>query len=200
MLWVPIGYNISYDRAEISPGAFTYDGKVHTPQVTSVTLGSGMVFEEDNYNLAYTDKNGKEVKPLGAGQYYVRISAKGATSEYSPDYYGSINKPFTINKAANTLAAKGKTAKVKATKLKKKAQKLGVSKVVQFARAGQGAKTFKKISGNKKITINKKTGKVTVGKGLKKSTYKVTVKIKAAGDKNHKASAMQKVTFKVKVV
>ena len=104
---------------------------------------------------------------------------------------------YTINKAANPLAVKAKTAKVKYSTLKKKAQTLAVSKVVTFSKKGQGTMTYAKASGNKKITINKKTGKVTVKKGLKKGTYKVKVKIKAAGNSNYKASAYKTVTFKI---
>ena len=56
------------------------------------------------------------------------------------------------------------------------------------------------MSGNKGITINKKTGKVTVNKGLKKGTYKVKATVKAAGNNKYKASLAKNVTFKVKVV
>ena len=73
-----------------------------------------------------------------------------------------------------------------------------VGKVIAFTKKGQGKLTYAKVSGNKKITINKKTGKVTVKKGLKKGTYKVTVKVKAAGNANYKA-ATRKVSFKIRV-
>ena len=56
------------------------------------------------------------------------------------------------------------------------------------------AKSFKK-----KFNINAKTGKITVKKKLKKGTYTVKVKVKAAGNANYKASAWKAVTFKVKV-
>ena len=71
--------------------------------------------------------------------------------------------------------------------------------MVTFTKKGQGTLTYAKASGNKKITINKKTGKVTVGKGLKKGTYNVKVKIKAAGNANYKASAYKTLTFKIKI-
>ena len=47
--------------------------------------------------------------------------------------------------------------------------------------------------------MNAKTGKVTVKKRLKKGTYKVIVKVKAAGNANYKASAWKTVTFKVQI-
>ena len=82
--------------------------------------------------------------------------------------------------------------------MKKKTQTLGVTKVITFKRKGQGTKTYYKVSGNKKITINKKTGKVTVKKKLKKGTYKVKVKVKAAGNANYKA-VTRTITFKVRI-
>ena len=198
-LWIPIDYNISNDSAEITRNAFTYNGKAQVPQVRSVALGAGLELEADYYDVTYTDKNGKEVTPINAGKYFVRIAAKGAVSEYGPDYYGAINKEFTIGKAANTLSAKGKTAKVKYSKLKKKNRKLSVSKVIKFKNKGQGQLTYKKKKGNKKISINGKTGKVTVKKGLEKKTYNVKVLVRAAGNGNYKA-AESNVDFKIKVV
>lgn len=112
---------------------------------------------------------------------------------------GTITKNFKITRGINTLAVKGKTVTVKYKKLKKKAQKLKVAKVIKVTNKGQGKLSYARVSGNKKITINKKTGKVTIKKNLNKGTYKVTVKVKAAGDKNYKASAWKKVTFKLKV-
>ena len=104
---------------------------------------------------------------------------------------------WKINKATNTFKIKARTATVKFSAVKNKNQKLGVTKVIKFTNKGQGAKTYVKKSGNKKITIAKKTGKVTVKKGLKKGTYKVKVKVKAAGNANYKASKVKTVTFKV---
>ena len=83
--------------------------------------------------------------------------------------------------------------------MKKKNQTLVVTKVIKFTNKGQGTMTYIKKSGNAKITIAKKTGKVTVKKGLKKGTYKVKVKVKAAGNTNYKPSAWKVVTFKIKV-
>ena len=74
-----------------------------------------------------------------------------------------------------------------------------LSKVFEgrFADKGQGTRTYTKASGNSKITVNKSTGKVTVKKGLKKGTYTVKVKVKAAGNEYYKAST-KTVTFTIK--
>ena len=109
-------------------------------------------------------------------------------------------------KSANTLKLKAKTATVKYSKLKKKNKKLAASKVIQFASMGQGKLAYKMASAKKGkksfksyFSINEKTGKVTVKKGLTKGAYKVKVTVKAAGDGNHKPSAVKRVTFTVKV-
>lgn len=105
---------------------------------------------------------------------------------------------FKIVKAANPLKVSAKTATVKYSAVKKKAQTLAVSKVITISTKGQGAITYSKASGNKNITINAKTGKVTVKKGLKKGTYKVKVNVKAAGSPNYNA-VTRAVTFTIKV-
>jgi hypothetical protein len=102
-----------------------------------------------------------------------------------------------LPKSANTLAVKAKTATVKLSKLKKKNQTVALNKVLTVRNA-KGKVTYAKSSGNKKITINKTTGKVTVKKGLKKGTYKVKVKVSAAGNNDYKPGA-KTVTLKIKV-
>ena len=124
----------------------------------------------------------------------------GGITRFDPDVTETISvkavKAFP--KKANPLKIKAKTAKVKYKKLKKKNQTLAVSKVITFTKKGQGKVTYTKASGNKKITINKKTGKITIKKGLKKGTYKVKVKVKAAGNAEYN-TATKTATFKIKI-
>lgn len=103
-----------------------------------------------------------------------------------------------ISLMPNPMTVKGKTAKVKKKKVKKKNQTVAVSKVFKFTK-GVSPYLFVKLSGNKKITINKTTGKVTVKKKLKKGTYKIKVKVMSRGDRYYRASDWQTVTFKIKV-
>ncbi|MBR0308856.1 MAG: cadherin repeat domain-containing protein, partial [Mogibacterium sp.] len=98
----------------------------------------------------------------------------------------------------NPLAAKGRTANVSYKKLRKSSQKLGVSRVIRSTSKGKGTLTYAKLSGNNKITINKKTGTVTVKKKLAKGTYKVRVRVSAAGNDEFKP-AEETVTFRIKV-
>ena len=113
---------------------------------------------------------------------------------------------WSISKAANPLSFSAKTATVKYKKLKKKAQKLDVTKVFIIANDTGDSKTFRLVSAKKGkksfkkyFKINAATGEVTVKKKLKKGTYKVTVEVGALGSNNYTPSAVQTVTFKVKV-
>ncbi len=100
--------------------------------------------------------------------------------------------------AENTMTVTGKTATVKASKVRKKAQKISVSKLYNFSNPGVGSHLFAKSSGNKKITVAG-NGVITVKKGLKKGTYTVKVKVMATGDQTTANTSWQIVTVKVKV-
>ncbi len=177
--------SINGAKVALSKTSFTYNGKVQKPTIKTI---KGMKLKEGtDYTAKWSNASSKK-----AGTYTVTVTGKGI-------YTGTAKATYKIKKAANTLKIKAKTATVKYSKVKKKAQTLKVSKVIKFTNKGQGAKSYAKVSGNKKITIAKKTGKVTVKKGLKKGTYKVKVKVKAKGSANYKASAWKTVTFTVKV-
>ena len=111
------------------------------------------------------------------------------------------NATMQFAKSDNTLSVRGKTAKVKYSKLRRKKQTLTVGKVITFTNRGQGTLTYVKVSGSKKISISKTTGKVTIKKkGLKKrKTYSVKVRVMASGNENYKASSWKTITFKIKV-
>ena len=182
---------------------WTYGETAKDPSVSG-NPGSGSVTyqykEKDAADSTYTD-----TKPSNAGTYTVKATV-AETDNYNG---GTATADFTIaeadepvkpvvQKKANPLAVKGRTAKVKYSKLKKKTQKLAVGKVISFKRNGQGQISYLKTSGNKKITINKKTGKITIKKGLKKGTYRVKVKISATGNAEYK-SAVKVTAIKIKV-
>lgn len=113
-------------------------------------------------------------------------------------------KKTTTTKKANTIKVKvaKKTVKVKNTVKKAKTYKISkflkVTKAkgkVTYAKVKKGSKTAKFF---KKIKIAKKTGKVTFKKGIKKGTYKLKIKVTAAGNKTYKKKSVSKVV-KIKV-
>ena len=173
----------------ITDKEFTGSAITQTPvvQIGNVTLSSG-----SDYMLSY-------VNNVNVGKATVVISGQGK-------YTGTITKSFNIIKAVNPLKTSPKKITIKYKKLKKKSQKLAVTKVITFLNKTNDEKTYTLSSAKKKgksfkkyFKINMTTGNVTVKKGLKKGTYKVKVKVKAAGNANYKASPIKPVTFTVKV-
>ena len=99
-------------------------------------------------------------------------------------------------KYANPLTVKAKKPTVKFKNLKKKNQTIALKSWATVTKA-QGKVTCKKSSGNKNITVSK-AGKITVKKGLKKGSYKVKIKVTAAGNATYKAKTVT-VTVTVKI-
>ena len=90
---------------------------------------------------------------------------------------------------------------VKANKVTAKAKKKTTvaGKKAFTVKKAQGKVTYYKVSGNAKIAVNAKNGKVTVKKGLKNNkTYKAKVLVVAAGNNGY-APATKTVTLSVKV-
>lgn len=97
-------------------------------------------------------------------------------------------------KDSQTLTVKAKAATVKAKKVKKAKQTV---KAITVS-GNQTTVTYKKASGSAKLTVNAKTGKITVKKGAKKGTYTAKIKVTAAASDTVNA-ASKTVTVKVKV-
>lgn len=179
------------EEATITVPDVTYTGKAQTPEV-KVELGGKVLENGKDYEAAY-DNN------INAGTAKVTVTGMGG-------YAGSAAATFTINKATNPLAIKGKTYSIKYSTLKKKAQVLATSKIYSVTRKGVGKMSYALYSAKKGsksykkyFAVNKTTGKLTVKKGLAKGTYKVVVKAKAAGNSNYKVSAQKAVTITIRV-
>jgi len=99
-------------------------------------------------------------------------------------------------KDKQTMKVSAKKITLKASVVRKKTQAISRSKAFKVSKAA-GKVTFKKTKGNKKITVAS-NGKITVKKGLKKGTYRIRVKVKAAGDGNHKAGS-KTVTVRIRI-
>ena len=171
-------------KVDLSKTAYKYDGNVHKPSIVTIDgrhLTSG---------IDYVDE-WSDPEPVKAGTYTVKITGKGG-------YTGQTKASFKINKAANPMKVKGKTAQIKRTELILRSQTVAGSKVVAV-RGAEGKVTYTKLSGNKAITINSKTGAATIKRGLKKGTYKVSIKVNAAGNSNYDKT-FKTATFTVKVI
>ncbi len=178
-----LAFNIEDANITIPKESYTYTGKAIKPKVTVEFSEYGNLTLNTDYTVKYSSN-----KKTGTAK--VTVTGKGTG-------FGTQTIKFDIEEAENPMVVKAKTATVKYSKLKKKSQKLKVSKVLKVSKA-KGKVTYSKESGNKKIKINENTGKVTVKKGLKKGTYKVKVEVQADGNNNYEIVDVIK-TFKIKV-
>jgi hypothetical protein len=170
-----------------------YTGKAITQKFT-VKLGSETLKPGTDYTVAY--KNNKKI-----GTATVTVTGKG-------NYTGTATAKFKIKKAANSLSvkAKKKTYNIAYSKLEKKDQVIRATQLYKVSKKGQGALSYTLSSaknGKKNVkssfAVDKKTGKLTIKKRLKKGTYSVEINVTAAGDKTHnKVSKKISVSVKVK--
>ena len=175
---------------------FAYTGKAIKPAVTvKDSKGKSLVAGRD-YTVSYSANT--------------NVGTAKATVKLINSYTGEKALSFKIVKVANPMKIKAKKAVVKYSKLRKKNQTLKVSKVMKFTVKGQGKvqnklgkvtrqgkKGTKSSKAKKYFRVAAKTGKVKVKKGLKKGTYIVRVKVKAAGNASYKASDWKTVKCKI---
>ncbi|MBQ5399017.1 MAG: hypothetical protein IIU14_06260 [Ruminococcus sp.] len=130
------------------------------------------------------------------------LTQEEPTEEPTQPVSSSQNK--TNNKGQNSVTEKhknpvkvsAKTQSVKSSKLKK--GKVTLKNVITVTKA-QGAVSFKKLSGSKKLSVSAK-GVLTVKKGSYKkgTTFKAKIKVSAKGNSLYQAGS-KTVTVKVKI-
>lgn len=157
-------------------------------KLTSVTLNYGLKSIGDKAFASCTNLPTISF-PISVNSWGINVlnGSKSGIKVYVANEYKNVstiwgNSSISFqNYKENPITVTGKTATVKAKKVKKKAQKIAAAKLYKFDVPGTGAHVFGKVSGNKKITVAS-NGVITVKKGLKKGTYKITVKVRAVGD------------------
>ena len=155
-------------------GTYIYTGNAIKPQVT-VTLAGTTLKAGVDYELAY-------VNNVNAGTGLVNVTGKG-------EYGGSASAEFSIAKASNPLIASAKAASQSVAYSAKSARTLATNSAVSKA---QGSVRYANASTNataKKFSVAAKTGKVSVPKGIAVGTYRVRVKVSAAGNENYEAGS-----------
>lgn len=161
-----------------------YVGKTTTVK-PNVKNGKGTTtFSTSNKKVATVSSKGV-VKGIKKGTVIITVKNNGVKGKVT----------IKVVQRNNTM-----TVKTKAIKVKAKTKKITFPKSKVFVvKNARGTVTFKKASGNSKITVSK-AGKVTVKKGLMKgNTYTVKVKVTASGSTVYK-KLTKSVAFKVKVV
>ena len=164
---------IAASHVVLSKRAFTYNGKIQKPTVT--VNADGQVIPAQNYTVAFSNS-----APKNAGTYTVTVTMKTMNQKYA----GKTSVRYTIAKAGNPLTVKARTISLKKKTVKKKAKSFASAKWITVNSA-QGKVTYKKVKGSGRIAVAS-NGKLTVRKGTKKGTYKITVSATAAGNANYK--------------
>ncbi len=149
--------------------------------------------------IAVNTKTGALIVKTGLqkGKTYtvkVRVNASGNNN------YKSASKVVTIklkaaNKGTNSLFVKNNIINASAKKI------TSFSNYDAFSLSkAKGQVVFKKVSGERNIVINKKTGKVTVKPGLEKGkVYTVKAKVYTKGNAYYRP-ALRNVTLKIRVL
>jgi hypothetical protein len=103
------------------------------------------------------------------------------------NYGGRKKVKFTIAKAANPMRVKAVARTAKYATVKKGA--VTVAAPLKLTKKAQGTVTYARVAkgSSKVLSVNKKTGKVTVKRGTKKGAYKVRIKVTAKGNANYKS-------------
>ena len=160
-----------------------YTGKDITPNPV-LKSGKYTLVKGTDYTISYANNT-------NVGTAKITITGKGS-------YYGTRTIRFNIVKATNAVKKYTSKKAVKLTTLNKK--KKITFKIAATAKFSAN-KTYKLVSVSKKakkyIAVSK-NGTVTLKKGLKKSTYKVKVRITASSTTNYKALKVTK-TIRVTV-
>lgn len=147
--------------------------------------------------LTIDEKTGKVTlaKGASAGTYTMVVHAFAEGNEAYESGPSQVTVTVkVVDRFANTMVVKAVTKKAKFSKVSKKA--VTVARPLSVTKA-QGTLSFKKVGGSKNFTVNAKTGKVTVKKGTKKSTYTIKIKVTAKGNSSYKSASK---TVKTKIV
>ena len=210
-LWV-LGYNGYYPENNTS-GKLSMDGVTFsTEKMTIPTIGSSSVVTEVTVPLdemrqtylnnlyLYVDVMKKldgEVSGIifDKGKFNINstLTLYWDTLKKISNDTGDTEKP-AVKQKNPTIRTKVSSKTFTVSLLKKKSQSFTLGASVN----SKGKLSYKKTSGSSGISVNSKTGKITVKKGMKKGNYKIKVQIKAAAKGNYKAGT-KTVTVTVKV-
>ena len=185
-----------YGQSGIDPVTYT----IKEPRLVAEKVKDVAVKE----HTIYTTLDGKTYTAghnmNGSGDFYDGFMERPYTIAEEYEFSKLLdfnNKSYVVSKKIKqSIIVKTKKVKVKQKKLKKKKQ---IVKAITVKNA-QGKVNYIKIKkgSSSKLSINKKSGKILIKKGTKKGTYKIKVKVVAAGNSKYE-STYKVVTVKIKV-
>ena len=198
------GRSLFFENGIANPDFKTDSGKAYADENdAAVTMKADMpksANEGERVAVVFFDNSGKDSvdaayeAQYGGYQYYEWIYTY--TTKQASTTGTQASSKTSETKADNPATVSVKTVKIKAKALKKKAATVKAKNAFAVSNA-QGKVTYKKLSGNKKISISK-SGKIKVKKKLKKGNYKIKVQVTAAGNDSYNAKSMT-ITVKIKI-
>ena len=163
----------------------TYTGKALAYTGKVARSGSAGKVTYRYFSDAKCTKAVKAANVKAAKTYYVRATLAADANHKAAT---SAAAKLVVAKARNPIAATAVTRTAKLATVKKRA--VTVARPMSVSKA-RGKVTYAKVAkGSAKcLTVNKSTGKVAVKRGTKKGTYKIKIKVTAAGNANYKAGS-----------
>ena len=177
------GINLAKAEVSLPKTRYEYTGKKLTPKAV-VTIGGVTLVKGKDYKVTYKNN-------LNAGKASVVISPA------SNSFAGSKTVNFRIVKGATDFNASSSKKTVKASALKNKKQTVTV-KVTKLTKGSTNtAFSISKVTGGQKskVSVNAKTGVVTIAKNAKKCTIYIKVTSKANSNRKSKTKTV-KITVK----
>ena len=212
-------------NAAIAEKNFPKPENLRVVKTTNNSVTISWKYAKWGYSLAYTDDTNKE--PAWTQEYTTRTD--GSTGDWNvtinnltmgKTYYiyvkhatidvvnmravylsGDYSMVKATLKADNPITVKATTKSIKASYVKRRAK---IVKPLKIINAKGTVKVIKIASGTskkiyKKIKVNKKTGAITLKKGIyKKGIYKIKLKIYALGNSSYNSKTLTK-TVKIKI-
>jgi hypothetical protein len=179
------------------------DGNAKVSLKASKPYAGGKVYQSASELKVTATVGGKAVTLVRGRDYSVAHSNNGkpgtatVTVVGKGNYWGKATAAFTITKGANKLSASRVAAKYQASA--SKATVVFGSKVFKVSNPAKGAISYSKKSGPAKVSIDARTGKVTVAKGLRPGTYRATFTVRSAATEYYGAASKDvSVAFVVK--
>ena len=194
---------LAYADVTLEKQSFVYTGKRIKP-AAEVKLDGVTLTEAVDYILKYENNlyvNNGDEDPVVIVTDYGDYNNKHFNPELNAYVIYEKEVPFRITKATHPgITAKAKTASVKYSKVRSKAQTVKMTQVVAVTgRKGSLSYSISPIGTKAKKALKYKNGKISIKKGTKKGIYKFKVTVKDSGGRNYKASAKRTITTKIRV-
>ena len=124
-------------------------------------------------------------KGLKPGTYKLKVNVKAWGNSSYKARTRTATVTIKILTIENPITVSGKDVEISNADLTESSAVIARKTAIDVSDA-KGTVTYSKTSGDEHITINKSTGDITVASGTPVGTYKIKIKVTAAGNKQYK--------------